>query len=249
MTEAAWSSCTGPEKMLLFLRNSGKHSDRKLRLFAVACCRRIWTALRDERSRLAVEVAERYADGQATDGDRLDASSEACDVMNEPWCESSLSFASATARYATEASTLWAVWVARCAAGCLADADWQAAVDVAPDPVLGDDAWVVQEPRADSAAAMERRAQAHLLRDIFGNPLRPMTLDPAWRTLTVLGFAQRAYHDRHLPAGSFAPVLLVALAAALEQAGCDNSEILGHLRSPGPHVRGCFVVDLILGRT
>jgi len=61
MTEAEWEECQNPEPMLAFL--DGKASKRQLRLFAVACCRRLWDLLTDQRSRRAVEASERYADG------------------------------------------------------------------------------------------------------------------------------------------------------------------------------------------
>src|SRR3712207_2557838 len=66
MTEHEWLSCSTPEPMLAFLRNSGKASDRKLRLFAVACCRRVWNLIPDGSCRRAVDVADQYAEGLAT---------------------------------------------------------------------------------------------------------------------------------------------------------------------------------------
>jgi hypothetical protein len=82
---------------------------------------------------------------------------------------------------------------------------------------------------------------AGLLRDIVGNPFRPVTLNPAWRTSNVTGLAQAIYDDRAFDR-------LPILADALEDAGCDNADILNHCRDGGVHVRGCWVVDLVLGK-
>jgi hypothetical protein len=82
---------------------------------------------------------------------------------------------------------------------------------------------------------------SHLLQDIFGNPFRPVTADPEWLTATAVALAQTIYAERAFDR-------LPILADALEDAGCDNADILAHCRGDGPHVRGCWVVDLILGK-
>jgi hypothetical protein len=87
----------------------------------------------------------------------------------------------------------------------------------------------------------ERAAQADLIRDVFGNPFRPVHADPRWLTSTAVGLAQTIYADRAFDR-------LPILADALEEAGCDDADVLSHLRGDGPHVRGCWVVDLILGQ-
>ena len=88
----------------------------------------------------------------------------------------------------------------------------------------------------------ERTTQAELLRELFG-PLafRPITINPAWLTSTVIALANGIYEER---AFDRMPIL----ADALQDAGCDNDEILNHCRGEGVHVRGCWVVDRILGR-
>jgi hypothetical protein len=80
-----------------------------------------------------------------------------------------------------------------------------------------------------------------LLRDIFGNPFRPVTFAPDWRTDTAVSLAQQMYEARKFSA-------MPILADALQDAGCDNDDILAHCRGEGPHVRGCWVVDLVLGK-
>jgi hypothetical protein len=94
----------------------------------------------------------------------------------------------------------------------------------------------------------EWAAQAGLLRCVFGNPFRARPPDPAWGTNDVFALARAAYKERAMPEGALDPQRLAVLADALEEAGCANPEVLSHLRGPGPHVRGCFVIDLLLAR-
>ncbi|WP_020475697.1 hypothetical protein [Zavarzinella formosa] len=89
--------------------------------------------------------------------------------------------------------------------------------------------------------AAESEAHCRIIRDIFGNPFRPIAFDTAWRTADVLGIAEGIYDDRAFGR-------LPILADALEDAGCDDPDILSHCRGPGPHARGCWVVDLALGK-
>ena len=99
-------------------------------------------------------------------------------------------------------------------------------------------------PRADVVPEIIRRYRTHpanSIRDIFGNPFRPVTFDPEWRNEHTVGLAAKMYEDREFAA-------MPILADALEETGCDNADILSHCREPGVHVRGCWVVDLVLGK-
>ncbi|MBY0459193.1 MAG: hypothetical protein K2V38_17825 [Gemmataceae bacterium] len=80
-----------------------------------------------------------------------------------------------------------------------------------------------------------------MFRDIFGNPFRPVVFLPDWRTSTAVALAAQMYDLRDFSA-------MPILADALQDAGCDSDDILGHCRGDGPHVRGCWVVDLVLGK-
>ena len=99
------------------------------------------------------------------------------------------------------------------------------------------------------AIAEERSIQTDLLRCIFGNPFQAMEFDPAWVTATVASLAHAAYDERLEPSYQLDHSRLAVLSDALEEAGCTDAAILDHLRSPGPHVRGCWVIDSILGKS
>jgi hypothetical protein len=209
MTEAEWLECTDPQKMLEFL--GGKASERKFRLFSVACCRRIWHFLIDERSKEMVEVVEQFVDGNNDQAAMEKARKAAWAARN--------TFPSRAARAACAASsdsweTAWAAGRAMKIHG--GEKNWYA----------------------------EREAQAALIRDLFGNLFRPVALDPAWLAWNdglLVSMAKKMYDSRDF---TDMPVL----ADALEEAGCDNADILNHCRQPGEHVRGCWVVDLLLDK-
>jgi hypothetical protein len=242
MTEAEWLDSVSSLEMLYFLHsNSGRAKlrrvvssegcERKLRLFLAACCRRLWRWLIDERSRRAVTVAEQYVDGQAS-REELEAA-----------------HAAAAAAYAELRRTANAT--AYCAAGPPVEASrvpFRKAFDVC---IYGADVASMApaaHPRGDgpplydeSVQGQERATQADLLRDIFGNPFRKAALADQSLTPTVLALARQMYES-----GDFGSILV--LADALEEAGCTDPAILSHCRGPAPHVHGCWVVDLILGK-
>ena len=95
------------------------------------------------------------------------------------------------------------------------------------------------DPAWDEPA--QRTTQAALLRCIFGNPFRPVTFDPLWRTPEVVRLAHAIYDRRAFD-------LLPEFADVLEVACCTDADILAHCRGPGPHTRGCWVVDLLIGK-
>jgi hypothetical protein len=227
MAEEKWLKDVLVASMLYCLRDRGLNSKRKLRLFAVACCRRVWHHLIDERSRAAAEVGERYANGFASneelgqaDINAMSALDEICTArgydIRDVLRKAPFSFprgAPATIRWACAA--VWAV---------AEDAERSA--------------WTAE----GVANVKELAANCDLMRDIFGNPFRLVIADSAWRTSTVLALAQGAYEERDFDR-------MPILADALQDAGCDNEDILNHCRQPGEHVRGCWVVDLILGKS
>ncbi|OAI44982.1 hypothetical protein AYO44_13375 [Planctomycetaceae bacterium SCGC AG-212-F19] len=242
MTEAEWLACNRPQQMLEFLPDNS--SERKLRLFAVACCRRVWHLLSDERSRRAVEAAERFADDHCGP-EELDI------AWRNSWQASPPEnrYVNHHAARAASAASTWydpddiysylpqGVTPAEQVEKAMRAAE-QRAQQVAS---LAAARIALASSLAAAAARAEPPNRVKLVRCIFGNPFRPVTFAPAWRTATVTSLAQAIYDDR---AFDRTPIL----ADALEDAGCTSADVLNHCRGKGEHVRGCWVVDLVLGK-
>jgi hypothetical protein len=126
------------------------------------------------------------------------------------------------------------------------------AVAVSEAGLLDDPPQKGEEHRFMQSDPGELEYQSRLLRDIFPDPSGPVPqLAPVWLEWgdgTVRKLAESAYAERVLPEGTLDVARLALVADALEDAGCTDAELLGHLRGPGPHVRGCRALDLVLGR-
>jgi hypothetical protein len=221
MTEEQWLKTFNGPAMLAVVRDRG--SDRLWRLLAVACARVLEDRMRYRESRHALEVAERFADGEAPLGElrraRALAEAAAREAHHDAYeAEEQANFCSDAAYEA--------VWAAMRAA----------------DAALPCVAEVV-----DPNSIPEGLLLPNLLREIFGNPFRWVTVSPACLAANdsaALMLARTLYERRVFDD-------LPILADALEDAGCTDDTLLAHLRSPGPypHVRGCWAVDLILDKS
>jgi len=266
--EAEWLTCNDPEPMLEFVR--GKLSERKLRLFACACCRRIEHLLTKD-GRKAIRAAERFADGLLGSEELLQENEHVARAargragrwrirdQRERTVTAAAFWATSqdeqavrmTAREAAEA--LAVLRVEECAGGRSVSV-W---VNEA-GPMVGyrrkADGRVAKEREREWEARIrqacadvwwtERGAQAELLRCIAAPPSCSFDLATSWRQWeggVVVRIAETLYNHR-----LFAD--LPILADALEDAGCDNADILSHCRSAGLHVRGCWILDLLLGK-
>jgi hypothetical protein len=259
MTEAEWQSCTDVKRMLDWLAGKNKSrkeswfsvwrgqasaspaptvrvSDRKLRLFACACCETIWDLLSDDRSRHALETAEQFADGKA-DVQELYQAQEAAESA---WATLHHDDFLPDVLQPSLRPNRALAWAARAAVETTEEDGYLAAIRVAEAV-----ARTAEEVAAwDAPWAARVWGRASLVRDIFGNPFRTVSIDPAWLTRidgTVAKLAQVVYEQRRFED-------LPILADALMDAGCADDFILNHCRQPGTHVRGCWLVDLLLAK-
>jgi hypothetical protein len=250
MTEAEWLACTDPQKMLAFLL--GKTSDRKLRLFAVACCRQITPLmLKTELGYRGVVLAEKLADGQpiaeklTSFRERLgreDYNFGRIDVGGWPTKKDGVIYSAGGAAYHAlddehalleeppdgpgRPSLMRVIHYAAMAA-----AHWQRKTDRAP--------------LTPSEIDRELRAIVPLVHEVFGNPFRCAAVASEWLEGTgsrARAMAQVFYDERAFEG-------LPILADALEEAGCTDTAILDHFRGRAQHYRGCWALDLILGKS
>ncbi len=242
MDEREWLTSADPQRMLTFLRDSRRITDRKARLFAVACCRRNWTLFPNEDCRKRVQLAERYADGLAG-VEELDAT-ELTPVNLWDSADMAAGWATNRVEVLNRDRSRWN-HVARDAVAANVASFARKAVNA------GLKRGSAERPSARTGLR-ESWSQAALLRDIFGNPFRKVGVQPAWLSQNggiVIRLAQAAYDDRIMPSGTLGRSRLAVLADSLEEAGCRDAAILGHLRGPGPHVRGCWALDAILANS
>lgn len=218
MTEAEWLACEAPWPMLTGI--AWEDDLRKARLLACAVCRRLSGLMHLATCREALDLSEDFADSIVA-AEAMESASAAAGAAYEMEVEKADS-----AEESVDARLLRAASYAA-----------SRRIDVAAlVSILHDIAACSPARRAG-----EHATQANLFRDIFGNPFRPVTFAPEWRTDTVRALAAGMYESRDF-------VAMPILADALQDAGCDADDILDHCRGPGPHVRGCWVVDLVLGK-
>ena len=221
MTEEEWFAWDNPR--LLLEGNSWRPSGvvsaafttRRLRLFAVACCRRVQGIWWDSRLIAAVDAAEKSVDARGA-------------VKRWLVPETRQALSKAGAWLITLEGQLAQAVIAKGALDAATGCCFYSSVLVGGD----------EECRYN-----ERIAQGPLLRDVVGNPFRPVAFFPEWRTSTAVAIAQGMYESRDFSA-------MPILADALQDAGCDNDDVLNHCRDAnGVHVRGCWVVDHVLGKS
>lgn len=191
----------------------GQERARKLRLMMCGWCRQIWSLLRDQRSRNAVEVGEKFADGKCRETELSDARSNMPGLKDATWYRDG-----------------------QVAINCVFDEGWHQWKTLSPT--------LSYEGLGEffRPAMLSNEAQANIIRDIFGNPFRPTTIGRQFITGQAIAMAEHAYDNRDWAS-------LPVISDALEEAGCIEQPILDHLRGPGPHVRGCWCLDVILGKS
>ena len=225
MNHAKWQDSADPYLMLQHLERSC-YSVGRLRLAACACCRVVWGLITDRRSRRAVKVAEWLADGRASKAEITHALEEAKEAAE--WAETRPANEAAQAALRALAGPSFAD-VARHVTWLAA---WRRTLAL-PGPCRWQQVW-------PAACQVAERRLCSLIRRFFPSP-NPLPARPAW---LACGHRIAPGLARTIAEGQFE--LLPILADVFEEAGCDSGEVLAHLRWPGRHAAGCWLVRLVL---
>jgi hypothetical protein len=248
MSDEPWQKLVNPEQLLVYLQKQGHDpAGRKLRLVAVACCRRVWDLL-PEPQRSAVEVAERVAEGDALTEDEWNELADRVEDGEGFEVRGPIAEAVTSAIYASFIDFR----IHRVFGGCAGALAWSGALARRPHLAqrperlrdLARSPDVLEVGLQEELAASFRhhlQDQCPLVIDVFGHLLHEVAVLPAALTPPVVGLARAIYDERRFTD-------LPILADALEEAGVTDPSILGHCRSAGPHFRGCWVLDLLLGK-
>jgi hypothetical protein len=225
-----WLACSQP----VYMAAAVPFSSRKHRLFAVACCRQVAYLLHDETLQAAIEIAERFADQTCTETERAECERRVQRVFQElkeldPGTKSIVMRGDFVypETYAAEMMTY-----------CLSPDAKSAATHV---PFAAAAAFAGTPYEDDLQFEGAFATQADLVRCIFGNPTRPINFDSRWRTSVALSLAREMYEERDFRR-------LPLLADALMEAGCNDEQVVSHCKLSGMHVRGCWVLDFVLGK-
>lgn len=238
MSEQEWLTCTDEPGIMLGLAEDQIEDEailnRKARLFACACARQVWHLLIDPRSRHAVEVAERYADGAATGTEAEAAFADAIAATEDlAVARDAAAVHGLTSPERVTAGKAW--YVSQCGYLCV---ETNGHIPQWAGLVATHSGW---EPApSEEAGKAILAAQCDLLREIFGNPFSPVQWSKQWQDPTVTKLAEVIYRDQKFED-------MIILSDALEDAGCDEPEILSHCRGDSRHVPGCWLIDRIRG--
>ena len=222
MTEDEWLTTDDADRLMSWCFDH--MSCRKLLLYACACCHALSHRFQDARSWKVVLAVEDYVEEEELPDSFYSVTLGAGEALRR--CDSLPKEYARAAGSASFAAYILATAIVGC--GELSRVDKRGAANAISHLRRG--------------TKRSRTHQSRLLREIVGNLFRPVSIGQAWASSTVLGLAEGIYADR---AFDRMPIL----ADALEEAGCDNADILSHCRGDGPHVRGCWVVDLVLGKS
>ena len=241
MTEADWLTGTDFTKHVRFAAE--RLSPRRQRLLAAGFCRAVAHLFAHPDLSAALAVVERYADGLASAAE-LDKVRLRCRALTQ---EASTAYSQqieegqSGAEQDVQRELAWTV--AYAASSPLTAADVARRADSAAVQFRTGSGLLSQAPVPASRAATEEQARVMLgvVRDVVGNPFRVVAFEPAWRTDTVVALARQMYESREFSA-------MPILADALQDAGCDNADVLNHCRYEGGHLRGCWVLDQVLGK-